>query len=908
MFEKVRGRRGAGAEETSEEPRRGLLRRAPKGEAEVSLGATGRLTKPKKDWRLRSVVDHVSFVGDGGVMGEDRMIAWYVADPQQWSFRSQQEGTSLIHDQATTLSKLIGTSVYIRVTTRPYPVAMWAKAAYANAPEPQPGYEQMMDRDQRHMAGSSQVDKLVYYGVDLGQRGTALAMLGKINAGIVDREMKALQARLSQLDHVVGGPGLAASPATPEQMDWLLARSFALGCPVPVPDPSAPTSRELDADEIAGFASTASWSADPLSPVTKITTSVNDRQVTRYVCVLTVGRTADLSIPEKDSPWMAKTDQLGFPVEWSARIDLRPPEAVSKEMNRLSLRVDGQQSHWVDDHGKRPPKQLNRQAARIADIEDEMRSGFTGLSTRTKGWYRIAVSGQSVDEALARAEEVRTLYNPQITIVREMGQYQLAREFIPGEPLASTAHSRKFPVMKVAAGLPAITSEVGDKRGHHLGETTGLSARAVVWDPWFLPEVIETGGLVPVVGTLGSGKTVVSMSVAYKAVLSGVRGVVLDPSGRMNPLLRLPELAPISQAVNLIGGREGTLSPYAVVPDPDPRLIQLDMDDVRDEEEYRERMRLAESAARAQRRDLTHEALRWCLPLELGRNNEALRLLRRAIGQSPDQATSSANAVIEWLEDRGDDGQEIADALREARERELGRLFFAPERAERPHYESGARLTAFNLKGLVQPDPHQSLEDATPDELLARPILSLASWAALSLIYRRDPNERKLFVLDEAHEITEGSGSGRALVQKISTDSRKNNTVALVSTQNASRVLGADIANFAGACLVGRTGDEEAQKDALRLLGKPLGVGYEELLGNLSRKPRDGQVLPYREFIFRDGLGGEGGRGGMEMVRVGIQHHPELFAALDSTPDQRKTAAAAAAEAAAAEDAPVGVA
>ena len=91
------------------------------------------------------------------------------------------------------------------------------------------------------------------------------------------------------------------------------------------------------------------------------------------------------------------------------------------------------------------------------------------------------------------------------------------------------------------------------------------------------------------------------------------------------------------------------------------------------------------------------------------------------------------------------------------------------------------------------------MEDWDTNELMTKPVMSLASWAALSRIYRRDPNERKLFVLDEAQEVTQGSGAGRALVSKITTDSRKNNTAAFVITQNARNILGADIANFAWA-------------------------------------------------------------------------------------------------------------
>jgi hypothetical protein len=248
-----------------------------------------------------------------------------------------------------------------------------------------------------------------------------------------------------------------------------------------------------------------------------------------------------------------------------------------------------------------------------------MRSGHTGLSTRTKGWYRIAVAGVTEEEALTRAAAVVEAYRPQIRIVRELGQYHLAREFVPGEPLASTAHVRHFPVLKVAAGLPAITAEVGDRRGHHIGETAGLTARPVTFDPWYLPEIVEVGGLVPIVGTPGSGKSMLMGLLSYKATLSGVRGVCMDPSGRLQKMLALPELRDISRSVDLMGGRPGSLSPYAVVPEPNRLLVESE---ATGPDDLAERMELARNAARATRRDLALTTLLGCLPLDLSRNSD----------------------------------------------------------------------------------------------------------------------------------------------------------------------------------------------------------------------------------------------------------------------------------------------
>lgn len=845
--------------------------------------------KPALDgWGLRAVVRNVTFIGGSTGMGDDRMIAWFLADPQQWSFRSVGEGEAMIRAAATQMSDLVGSTIYYRVTSRPYPVSHWAKACYDNAADPQEGFAEMMDRDQRHAASSAQVDKLVYYGVDLGERGTTLAILGKVHTGAVDREMRALQSRLDAVEVIMRSSGLNAAPASSEDMEWLLARSFALGCPVPVPPADEGSPATLSADDLAAYAETASWHADPLDPTVRVTTTIGARQVTRHVCVLTMARAGDIRIPESHEPWMSMADTLPFPVEWSGRSDVRPAEEVARETMKQSNRIDSQIDHWTVDHNKRPPKQLNRQAGLAADIEDQQRSGFDGLQTRTRSWFRIAVSGETQEEALDRAQAVIDLYKPQIQMVRELGQYHLAREFVPGEPLSTTAHARHWPVEKVAAGLPAISAEVGDRRGFQIGETAGMSNRMVAYDPWYLPEVMNASGLCPLTGTLGAGKSVLLGYLMWKASLSGARGVAMDPAGRLTRLMSLPEMKKLARAVNLLAGEPGSLSPYAAVPDPTKDLVLLDCENPDDPDELADKMRLAEQAARSTRKDLCRETLRWTLPHDVIDSPDGpaiLKSLRQAVSNTDDSIHASPTDVIETLKKGNATDQELAAMLVEASERELGRLFFHEPGAPRGlAADDDTRVTIFSLKGLMQPDPEIPIEEYSADELLARPIMRLASWTAINMIYRRPPHERKFVVMDEAHEITEGSSAGRALVTKIATDSRKNNTVAWVSTQNAANVLGTkNIRNFVGACFVGRAGDETAQQDALTLLGKPHGVGYETTLGNLSTSQR-GRDLDFREFIYRDGLGGEGGRGGMEKIRVSLEHHPEVFAALRSDP------------------------
>ena len=78
------------------------------------------------------------------------------------------------------------------------------------------------------------------------------------------------------------------------------------------------------------------------------------------------------------------------------------------------------------------------------------------------------------------------------------------------------------------------------------------------------------------------------------------------------------------------------------------------------------------------------------------------------------------------------------------------------------------------------------------------------------------------------------------LIDRLARDSRKFNVRALFASQLAGDLLRVPgFASLVNAVFVGRTDDEEAQAEALRLLRVPTGMGYEQMLGTLSQHPRD---------------------------------------------------------------------
>jgi hypothetical protein len=164
----------------------------------------------------------------------DRIYAWYLLDPQAWSFRPDSVREQLIIVGADVFAQLVKRSMHIRVTTRPYPVSRWAAAHDANAPAPLPGWREHLITDQRHLSGRSMADKEVYLGVEIPARQGLYKALGGLAGTFSDREVAGLSKQIRATDEVMASPGMDAAPATPRQLEWLLHRSCSLGPPAPL--------------------------------------------------------------------------------------------------------------------------------------------------------------------------------------------------------------------------------------------------------------------------------------------------------------------------------------------------------------------------------------------------------------------------------------------------------------------------------------------------------------------------------------------------------------------------------------------------------------------------------------------------------------------------------------------------
>jgi DNA helicase HerA-like ATPase len=447
---------------------------------------------------------------------------------------------------------------------------------------------------------------------------------------------------------------------------------------------------------------------------------------------------------------------------------------------------------------------------------------------------------------------------------------------IPGQPHADYGHRRSLETAALAAGMPAASAVVGHRHGFPIGVTTRTATRAVTLHPWHATETLNHSALIAVLGAPGAGKSTLAGLLMYMAARAGIRSVVLDPSGLLDRLCALPELAAASLAANLLDGEPGILCPYRLIGDPAPGTPRL-------EQQLR--------AAAVARRALVADILRMLLPVRV--QGEATEFaLAEAVRKAPSTVSSSPQQVIAALrsldrESLADRGALLAGILSDLSEHPLARLFFpAGDAADSGAAGRGRVLTVLTLRGLVLPGAARRPEERTVEEQLSIPIVHLAAQLLRRLLLDLPREDRKLAVLDEAHMIT-GDPAGRKAVNELARDGRKTNTCVTVISHNAADLLAAGLAGLIGAVFAFRTEHPQEQAATLDLLGLPRGAGHEQLLGELSREARAGSGAT-GECLLRDG------GGGIEQVQVDLGGHLGLRAALDSTPGRRSPRAAAA--------------
>ncbi|WP_089157612.1 ATP-binding protein [Micromonospora sp. NBS 11-29] len=827
---------------------------------------------PSVELAITEIAGHLTFT-------PNTVTAWYWLPEVRWAFRPDAEREALLSAISEQYAGLAGFRLHLRRTTRPFPADEWARTIDAHTAAPLPdvsgttGWADHLVAAQRHLMAVNHAEGQTYLGVTFARRslGDSLTerLLRTFGRGTADGERRRLGRTVEQFDEVLGAFGMRGRRVTAPELEWLLYRSVAL-CMAPPGVLSPVTNGRWERGDLLAMTEQVERYRTPYGSTVKLVNRMTGEE--RHVAVLAVGRMEPLEIPERHEPWLHFHERLPWPMELSTRVDILGPNDSFRNLEHRLRMIRSQQLDYAE-HGIDAPPELERLAKRALVIGDEMTTGLPVDSARAHGWHRIAVGGRTREECLERARRLIQLYSRELRISLQHPKNQdwLAREFIPGEPIANTGYVRRMPVNLLAAALPQAASTVGDRRGDLIGRTAGTCRRPVFLDLHFPMEVRERSGLAVFVAEPGGGKSTLLGALGYLAARRGVQVTLLDPSGPLARLCAMPELAPYSRVLNLTGSEQGTLAPYALI--PTPLRSEFGAGAAGDRE-----FEIAVSNARAERRMLVQDICMMLVPPQVAREASTATLFRHAVRQVPAEETSTLDDVVTCLQGLDDDsGRELANLLLDTAEMPLAMLFFG--RPPEGLLGADAALTVITMAGLRLPDLKIEREYWSAEEALALPMLHTAHRLAVRRCYGGSMASRKLVGLDEAH-FMEGWRSGRSFLVRLARDSRKWNLAALVASQNPKDILGLDVQNLVSTVFVGRIAeDSEIASEALRLLRVPVDDGYEATLASLSQADSgSASRLGFREFVMRDV------DGRVQKVRVDVSYVDGLLEHLDTTP------------------------
>ena len=768
---------------------------------------------------------------------EDGTWAWFLVSDEHWYGKTGHGIDGFVTDQAERFAELEGLRFVVRGTHVPPPTLAWVEAMTDDNPAHLPGYREHLERTADWVRGSFRAaDSTVALGVRITTDRVPREHLPKlIGEGEVTPRLSVVgqhAATYRRVAQAVARPGLSAAPMSPAGLDWLYARSRALGHDLPEPG---------DLDRADGWTAPevdvrATHGEDDLAVRVRcqIDAAVTDRWV--RVLRLEAAKTRDTTAAP---PWLAWVLSREERAEFVACYDAIPGSLVAKNADDRAFH-NGNIATDLRRHGFPVDEWTQQGIDQSEKVAGDTAHGDPTVAVQLWGHVLVAVTGATEQDALdkaaalsgaAAAPPASTIPGPGLRFTAAPAQWQDYRRFIPGEPFGRMrGHLCRHTPLFLAAGAANASNRCGDPLGDPLGNIAGSNS-IYQFDP-FGGVRLNRPGVFAAIGEGGSGKTTLLNRVAYTTALAGVQTGVYDPSGLMARLAGLPEFQGRSRVIRLSEGVPGMLAPHFLVPEPTRSVYA-------DQGEFERAVR----SATAERMSVATDAIMLTIPHGMAEQTEVQQAVNEAVAAVGGDYGTHPQELLDALDRCGDVGKLIARQIRAKAVSPVVQTIWPDRDVTGEAFavlRNPALLTVVTSQGLAAPPRRATdLTRWTNKQLESRPVLHLGNHFAAHMIWT--DRARKLYVADEVSLSAGGASAYTEFLMRLAMDSRKFGASAGLAMQTATpfTVIDEHASSLVGAAFIGRTSAEHAAA-ALEVLRLRAGAGWEDLI---ERFRHNGQFL-----------------------------------------------------------------
>jgi hypothetical protein len=469
---------------------------------------------------------------------------------------------------------------------------------------------------------------------------------------------------------------------------------------------------------------------------------------TSYQALLVVGALPDDAVfPSADVELMFTPLELPFPVDAVFSAEYMPNRSAQKLAQKRMVDADQQaKEEGFGEHG--PSVQTQRKTYAARELQDRLSASDRPPMLRST--LTLCVGASSEEELKQRCERLQQEFG-RVELHRPAGdQYRLFLSTLPAQRFALPEYKAHLLPEQFGAMVPTAISHAGSEIGPYIGYALTGSHAPIQFD---VAEACQQNRppTIFMSGSLGSGKTVAMLTLAYHAFLQGSSPIVdIDPKGDHKNFLALPGVAERAEVIEL-GPEEkyqGLLDPFRI---GDP----------------------------AMREELAYSFLRSILPEDIsGEWETELRRACALVGKAEGQG--STGEVLHELEGQGEIGKSAARALEVHLQAGLARLGYGTP--DRPQPNVGdAQVISIQIRNLMLPQPGTARSEFQEDERISSAVMNLVAAYALWLC-ASDSSCHSLFALDEAWALL-GSSYGRTLLARASRLGRSQALTPILASQ-----------------------------------------------------------------------------------------------------------------------------